>query len=97
MKWNPFIHAVAAITYISILVSGMRFIESRRHDTSDTLIDGIGVISLLVCSAAIMAFLFFYHPVALLIEGKKTDAAYFFLKTLGIFVVITMLVLTRVV
>lgn len=52
----------------------------------------MGMLSLLVFSAAIMAFFFFYQPVVLLIEGKKKEALSYFLKTLGVFGVITVCV-----
>lgn len=58
MKWNPILNATLAALYISAVALFMRFIESHRHDTPDTLLDSMGVISLLVFSVAIMAFLF---------------------------------------
>jgi hypothetical protein len=94
MKWNPFINAVAALAYIGAVVTFMHFIESLRHDTPDTFVDGMGFISLLVFSAAVMAFLFFYQPILRLVEHKQAEALSYFLKTLGIFGVITILVLT---
>lgn len=96
MKWNPFISAAAASAYIGVVVLFMHFIESLRHDTPDTLLDGMGVISLLVFSAAVMAFLFFYQPILKLVEGKRSEAVSYFLKTLGIFGIITILVLVLV-
>jgi hypothetical protein len=96
MKWNPFINAAAASAYIGAVALFMQFIQSLRHDTPDTLLDGMGVISLFVFSAAVMAFLFFYEPVRRLIENKKAEAVSYFLKTLGIFGVITIIVLTLV-
>lgn len=96
MKWNPITNAFAAVAYIGAVVLFMHFITSIRHDTPDTLLDGMGVMSLLVCSVAVMAFLFFYQPVCLLIEKKKTEAVTYFLKTLGIFGVLTVLILTLV-
>ncbi len=96
MKWNPFVNAIAASAYIGAVVLFMHFIESLRHDTPDTLLDGMGVISLLVFSAAVMAFLFFYQPVLRLVENKRAEAISYFLKTLGVFGVITAIVLTLV-
>lgn len=96
MTWNPFVNAVAAAAYIGAVVLFMHFIESLRHDTPDTLLDGIGFISLFVCSAAVMAFLFFYQPALRLMEHKRAEAVSYFLKTLGIFGAITALVLTLV-
>ncbi len=93
MKWNPLLSALAAIAYIGAVVLFMRFIESVRHDTPDTLIDGMGFISLFVFSAAVMAFLFFYEPLQKLIENKKTEALSYFFKTLGIFGVVMVAIL----
>ena len=74
----------------------MQFIESIRHDTPDTVFDVMGVLSLLVFSAAVMAFLFFYQPILRLVEGKKVEAISYFLKTLGIFGLITAILLVAV-
>lgn len=96
MKWNPFLSALAAASYIAAVGLFMQFIQSLRHDTPDTLLDSMGVLSLFVFSAAVMAFLFFYQPILRLIENKKTEAVSYFLKTLGIFGVLTIVVLTLV-
>lgn len=96
MKWNPFLSALAAAAYIGAVGLFMQFIQSLRHDTPDTLLDSMGVLSLFVFSAAVMAFLFFYRPILLLVENRKSEAVSYFLKTLGIFGVLTVLVLTLV-
>src|ERR1700729_2634487 len=96
MKWNPFLNAIAAAAYIGGVALFMHFIGTLRHDTPDTLLDSMGVLSLLVFSAAVMAFLFFYQPVLKLVENKKAEAVSYFLKTLGVFGVITVVVLTLV-
>ena len=93
MKLNPFLHATAAVGYIGAIALFMRFIESRHHDTPDTILNGVGFISLFVFSAAVMAFLFFYQPLLLLTENKKAEALSYFLKTLGTFGAITVIVL----
>jgi NADH:ubiquinone oxidoreductase subunit 6 (subunit J) len=94
MKWNPFLNAGAAVAYIGAVALFMGFLESARHDKPDTLLDGMGFISLFVFSVAVMAFLFFYQPLLRLIEGKRAEALSYFLKTLGIFGAITLIVLT---
>lgn len=96
MKLNPYLNAAAASAYIGALVQFMQYITSIRHDTPDTLIDGIGAVSLFVFSAAVMAFIFFYHPVVLLIENKRAEAVSYFLKTLVTFGVITVILLVLV-
>lgn len=96
MKWNPFLNAIAAAAYISVVALFMQFIQSLRHDTPDTLLDGMGVMSLFVFSAAVMAFLFFYQPALRLIENRRAEAISYFLKTLLIFGLITIVLLTLV-
>lgn len=93
MRWNPFLNAASAAAYIGGIALLLQFISSLRHDTSDNLLGSIGAISLLVLSAAVMGFLFFYYPVVLLVENKRGDVVSYFLKTLGTFAVITALVL----
>lgn len=96
IKWNPLLSALAAAAYIGVVAAFMHFITSLRHDTPDTLLDGIGILSLFVFSAAVMGFLFFYQPVLKLIENKRTEAVSYFVTTLGIFGAITIAVLTLV-
>jgi len=91
MRWNPILNAVGAAAYIGAVVLFMQFIQSVGHDTPDTPIDGMGFLSLLVFSAATMAFLFFYQPVVLLIENKQKEALSYFGKTLGFFGIIMVL------
>ncbi len=88
--------AGTAVGYITLVALFMRYIESIRHDTPDTFIDGLGFLSLFTFSAATMAFLLFYHPVRLLIEKKPVEAAAFFLKTIGVFGLVTIIFLALV-
>lgn len=97
LRSNPFLNAFGAFAYICAVALLIRHISSLHHDSPDNLAGTIAFLSLLVCSVATMAFLFFYHPLALLIEGKTKESASFFLKTLGTFAVITALVLLTVV
>jgi hypothetical protein len=70
--------------------------SSIRHDIPDTIADSVTAISLVTFSAAVMGFLFFYRPIMLLIEQKKKEAVIFFLKTLGIFGVVTVMMVLLV-
>ena len=63
MNWNPLLNSLAAAAYIGLVVLFLNFIESLRHDTPDTILDGMAFISLFTFSVAIMAFLFFYQPI----------------------------------
>lgn len=96
MKWTPLLSALGALGYITVLVTFFHYIESVRHETPDTLIDGIGAISVFVLSAAVMGYLFFYYPIAYIIEGKRVVATYFLLKTIGYFAIGTIVILTLV-
>jgi hypothetical protein len=49
------------------------------------------MLSLLVLSVSVMAFLFFYQPVVLLLDGKRDEALAFFLRTVGTFAAGTIL------
>lgn len=93
MKWNPLLNATAATVYIVSVALFMQFMQSFRHDTPDTLLDGVGFISLFVFSAAVMTFLFFYQPLLLLLEHRKNEALSYFLQTLGLFGTLTVAIL----
>ncbi len=93
MRWNPYINALGAAAYVWAIGFLFQYIGSIRHDTPDRLTDPIMALSLLVFSAAVMGFLFFYRPVVLLIENKKEQAISFFLKTLVTFGAITLVVI----
>ena len=94
MTKNPFINAVAAFLYILLGVTIMKFVTEPLQDKPDTFFAPIVFLSTLTLSVAVMAYLFFYQPVLLLIEGKKKDAVIFFVKTVGVFGAITIVVLT---
>jgi hypothetical protein len=96
MRWNPFLNGIAAAAYVWGIGLLINHIASLHHDTPDNLVGSVAALSLLVLSAAVMGFLFFYRPVMLLVENKKDEAVSFFLKTLGIFGAITLLAVVTV-
>lgn len=85
MKWNPYLNGLGAAAYIAGLALLISHISRLHHDTPDNLVGSIAALSLFTFTAAVMAFLFFYHPVTLLIDGEKRAALPFFLKTLATF------------
>jgi hypothetical protein len=93
MRWNPFINATGAAAYIWGIGLLFQYISSTMHNTPDTIFDPIAALSLFVFSAAVMGFLFFYRPTVLLLEHKRAEAVSFFLKTLGTFGAITILLI----
>lgn len=96
MRWNPYLNAIGAAAYIWGVGLLIYYISSLHRDTPDNLTGSVTAISLVVFSAAIMGFLFFYRPVTLLVENKKDEAIFFFLKTLGTFGVITLFMVLTV-
>ncbi|MCE9541828.1 hypothetical protein K8R03_04730, partial [Candidatus Kaiserbacteria bacterium] len=46
-------------------------------------------LALLVLSVSVMAYLFFYRPVTMLLDGEREKAVTLFLQTVGIFAVAT--------
>jgi len=89
MSKNPLINALCASAYIIIVVSIMTFVTQPLRNKPDTFFAPIIFLSMLTLSVAIMAFLFFYRPLLLFIEGKKKEAVDLFIKTVGIFAVFT--------
>lgn len=97
MSANPYINAILASVYIALVVSGINTIGTLVGQGPDeTILAPIAMLSLLVLSVAVMAFLFFYQPALLLLDGKRNEAVSFFLRTLGAFAGITVLVLAAV-
>ena len=93
MSKNPLINALSASAYIILIVSIMTFVTKPLRNKPDTFFAPVIVLSLLKLSVAVMAFLFFYQPVLIFIEGKKKEAVNLFVKTVGIFAAITTIVL----
>lgn len=96
MLWNPYLNAIGAAVYIWGVGFLIQHIASLHHDIPDNLTGSIAFLSLVVFSAAVMGFLFFYRPAVLLVENKRDDAVFFFLKTLGTFGALTLLVILTV-
>jgi hypothetical protein len=71
----------------------MTFMTQPLRNKPDTFFAPITVLFILTLSVAIMAYLFFYQPVMFFIEGKKKAAVDLFVKTVGIFAIITVVVL----
>jgi len=93
MSKNPIINALGASTYIILIVSVMNFVTKPLRNKPDTFLAPVTVLFVLTLSVAVMAYLFFYQPLLLFIEGKKKEAVNLFVKTVGIFAAITVVVL----
>lgn len=90
MKPHPFWNAAGAAAYIGLVVLFLQYLNAIGQNVPDNrVLDPMGAISLLVFSVAVMAYLFFYQPAVLLIDGKKKEALAYFFTTLAVFGVIT--------
>ncbi|HZZ98788.1 MAG TPA: hypothetical protein VFG51_02540 [Candidatus Saccharimonadia bacterium] len=96
MSKNPILYALGASAYITIVVSLMNYVTHTLGSKPDTFFAPVAFLSLLTLSVVVMAFLFFYQPVQLFLEGKKKAAVRFFAQTAGVFAAITVVVLALV-
>lgn len=85
MTKNPFYNALFAIAYIVSLITIIFNASNILGGPQESILFPIGGLSLFVLSAALMAYLFFYQPVLMLIDGEREKAVKLFLHTLGIF------------
>lgn len=92
MTRNPLYNAILAAGYITLVASVMYYGPQFAAPVNSVL-GPIAILSLFVLSTAVMGFLFFYEPVQLYLDNKKTEAANLFLKTLGFFACITVIFL----
>lgn len=94
MPTNPYINAALASAYIVLVVSGITTLGKLAGPApDDTVLAPIARLSLLVLSVAFMAFIFFYRPIVLLLDGKRGEAVSFFVRTLAAFACITVFVI----
>lgn len=93
MTKKPFINAVLAAAYIFLVVTAMNVVTQPLRNKPDTFMAPVTVLFVLTLSVAVMAYLFFYQPLLMFIDGKKEEAVNLFIKTVGIFAVLTAIVL----
>ncbi len=93
MSKNPIINALGAASYIALVVSVINFISQMQMNKPDTAYAPLVFLSLLTLSVTVMAYLFFYQPLQLFIDGKKKEALRLFARTVGVFAIFTVLVL----
>lgn len=89
MSQNPFINALVAAGYISILATLIFNSPKLITDSELGMMAPILFLSLFVISAALMGYLFVYQPIRYLIEGKQAEATKLFLVTIASFACIT--------
>ncbi|OGK44716.1 hypothetical protein A2957_00060 [Candidatus Roizmanbacteria bacterium RIFCSPLOWO2_01_FULL_38_11] len=89
MTKNPIINALSASVYITLVVGVINFVSQTLGSKPDSAFAPIIFLSLLTLSVSIMAYLFFYQPLLLIIDGKKNEAINLFVQTVGVFGSIT--------
>ncbi len=92
MTKNPIVNAFCASGYIVLIASALNFVSHTQRNKPDTFFAPVAFLSLLTLSVTVMAFLFFYQPLQLFIDGKKKQAINLFMQTAGIFAAITLVV-----
>ncbi len=89
MTKNPFINAIAALIYITLIASFMFYGTKHASGTPESIIIPIAMLSLFTLSAAVMGYVFLSKPLLLYLDGKKKEAVKLFLHTVAVFAVIT--------
>jgi hypothetical protein len=84
MTKNPIYNALAALAYIVAIVLGITYMPTIQTPAQN-LIMPILMLSLLTLSVAVMAYIFGYQPLVLFLDNKKKEGVSLFLKTVGIF------------
>lgn len=85
MLKNPFINALLATLYITLVVFVMWNVADMTGDKEETLLIPMAMLSLFVLSAAVMGLLFIYTPAKMFFDNQREEALTFFFKTLGTF------------
>src|SRR5262245_41781780 len=88
MTKNSVLNALAASLYIALIASVM-FFAPKSVDATPTVLVPIAVLSLFCLSAAVMAYIFFYNPVLMYLDGQKKEAVKLGVRTVGAFAVVT--------
>ncbi len=89
MSKNPFINALAASAYVSLIALGILNVPQK-----EPVLAALGpliFLSVFVFSAGLMGYLFCLQPLLLALRGESAQGVALFLKTLLWFALITML------
>lgn len=85
---NPYLSAVAAIAYIALIVTCLMGLAPTLEPYLAPFFAPLFMLSLLVLSVAVMAFLFFFRPVTLMLEHAHREAFGYFIRMLATFAVL---------
>ncbi len=91
---NPYLSAVLASAYIITLIVLLTFVAPMVFaEKEDTIFIPMAMLSLLVFSVCVMGYLFVAQPLMLYIDGHKKDALSFFMRTVGTFGALTLVLI----
>lgn len=95
MTKNPIVNALAAMAYIVCIVALISFLP-HIFGEQEFPFAPILMLSLFTLSAAMMAYIFLLQPFELYFQGQKKEAVSLFLKTMGIFgsLIVLLLIIT---
>lgn len=93
MTRNPFINALFAIAYIVVFVTSLILGPQYLGGPEESIFYPMLGLAFLTLSVAVMAYLFFYQPVLMLIDGQREAGVKLFLRTVGVFAVATAILL----
>lgn len=92
MTKNPFYNAGLATLYIVFVVSIINFGSKwAENQTNANILMPMGMLSFFVISAAIMGYIVLYQPIVLLLDGKRDEGLKLFLRTIGVFSAVALL------
>jgi len=96
MTNKPLLNALIATLYIVTVVLLLTYVPkiTGANEKQDNILAPIAMLSLLVVSVAMMAYIFFFQPIQMYLDGDKRGAVSLFTKTLLFFAIITLVVFT---
>lgn len=92
MTKNPYVNAITAVLYIVLVTLLINFF-AKYAPVDKSFIAPIVFLCLFTLSAAVMGYLFVLQPVQLYLDGEKKAGVRLFVQTIGVFAVITILVI----
>ena len=90
---HAFVNALGTAVYIIIIASFLYLGSNGLFGENESIFIPITMLMLLVFSAALTGWLIFGRPVMWYLDGKKKEAMSLLIYTLGIFFIITAVVL----
>jgi len=90
---NPLINASVALIYIVGIVLFVHLGLATVFRGPETFVIPMIMLSLFVLSAALMGYLFLGTPLQMYLDGQKQEAVRFFFQTVGIFAVLTVILI----